>query len=125
MGYLQMVKEVKLSHSNTSSYIPTHQDIEGKPSVSRNDDYDRLARSLGLVIGLSRECYFVTLNNSSSPKTTMIFVEKVDNCWEARRETFIKGRRYAVGIRKIVKNTDFNLVIKQVQNYFRSINVIN
>ncbi|MFC0472497.1 hypothetical protein ACFFHM_18930 [Halalkalibacter kiskunsagensis] len=120
MVFLQMVKDVKYSHNNKFSCIPMDKETKTE-TFYQNENYDELARSIGLVIGVSGECYFVTLNSSSLFKTTIIFVEKVDGMWEARRETFVKGKRYAVGIRNIMINTDFKLVLKQVKYYLRSI----
>lgn len=125
MGYLELAKELKVEKSNHSPTLDVEISAEEHPMIDReNFPIDQLTRSLGFMVGISGELYFATLSKNSSYKVTMIFIEKAETGWEARRETFVRGRRCAVGTRKIVSNKEIKTVLKTVKNYLHSIKIV-
>jgi hypothetical protein len=127
MGYIELAKELKITKIDNSTIpddemspkTPYAADVDIKDSL-----LDQLARLLDFMVGISRKLYFATLSKNSAYKVTMIFIKKTETGWEAHRKTFTRGRRYAIGIRKIVRNKQIKTVIKTVRNYLHSIKLV-
>ncbi|MCM3541745.1 hypothetical protein [Priestia megaterium] len=126
MGYLELAKEFKNKKNDDVNTIDIQILSKEQNMVDEGDSpLDKLAHSLGFVVGISNELYFATLSKKSAGKVINLFIEKNEDGWEAREETFIKGKRYAVGVREVYSNRQIKIVFKTVRDYLNSINLVN
>ncbi|MEH7468326.1 hypothetical protein V7195_17510, partial [Priestia megaterium] len=126
MGYLELVKEFKNKKNDDINTLDI-QTLSKEQNIVNEEgsSLDKLAHSLGLVVGISNELYFATLSKNSAGKVIKLFIEKNEVGWEAREETFIKGKCYAVGVREIYSNKQIKIVFKTVRDYLHSIKLVN
>lgn len=122
MGYLELVKEFKSEKTDgfNNQNIQSNTQEQDMPN-GEDSPLDTLAHSLGFIVGISNELYFATLSKNSAGKVIKLFIEKTKAGWEAREETFIKGKRYAIGVKEIDSNKHIKIVFKTVMDYLHSI----
>ena len=53
-------------------------------------NYDKQAKNLGLIIGISEEMYFCSIS-----KVSQVYVEFIDNQWVAWRESYVPNTNQA------------------------------
>lgn len=78
-------------------------------------NYDKEAKKIGLIVGISEEIYFCTLSRVST-----VYVEKIGDQWVACRETYILNSK-RISNYKIIANGSFELVMARTKNYLQYI----
>ncbi|MCJ0933553.1 pathogenicity island protein [Mammaliicoccus sciuri] len=78
-------------------------------------DYDKQARKIGLIVGISEEIYFCTLSRVST-----VYVEKIVDHWLAWRETYVLNSK-RISNYKILAQGSFELVMSRTNNYIQFI----
>ncbi|MEB6231190.1 pathogenicity island protein [Mammaliicoccus sciuri] len=78
-------------------------------------DYDKQARKIGLIVGISEEIYFCTLSRVST-----VYVEKIGDHWLAWRETYVLNSK-RISNYKILAQGSFELVMARTNNYIQFI----
>lgn len=78
---------------------------------------DNQAKRAGLMIAIPGELYTMDLNQFSS-----IYVEHIEQRWEAWRETHYKFQRKVISNNVIATGNTFNFVISKVEQYLDYIN---
>ncbi|WP_226655843.1 hypothetical protein [Pseudalkalibacillus hwajinpoensis] len=73
---------------------------------------DNLAKREGLIVGVPGELYTITLSHNTS-----IYIEHLDNGWEAWRETYYPLHHNAVSSKIIAIGSTFDFVILKVKQY--------
>jgi hypothetical protein len=86
--------------------------IINKDLVLEIVERDRKAKQAGFVIGISGELYTLTLNRKST-----IYMEKIENKWQAWRETYQKNRVKAVSYKIISTSESFELVVLKAKSF--------
>lgn len=78
-------------------------------------DYDKQARKIGLIVGISEEIYFCSLSRVST-----VYVEKIGDHWVAWRENYLSNNK-RISNYKIIANGSFELVMARTKNYLQYI----
>lgn len=78
-------------------------------------NYDKEARKIGLIVGISEEIYFCSISHVST-----VYVEYVGDEWIAWRETYLphSNRLYSS---KNIGRGNFELVMARTKNYLNYI----
>lgn len=74
-------------------------------------NYDKQAKNLGLIIGISEEMYFCSIS-----KVSQVYVEYIDNKWVAWRESYVPNTNRRTSY-KMIANGNFELVMARTKNY--------
>lgn len=90
---------------------------EYKPQILATLKRDQEAKENGLMIGIPGQLYTVTLSNVSC-----IYVEHIEDRWEAWRETNYPHQRKAIGSKIITTGNTFDFVLLKVKRYLDYIN---
>lgn len=78
-------------------------------------NYEKEAKKIGLIVGISEEIYFCSLSRVST-----VYVEKIGDQWVAWRETYILNSK-RISNYKIIANGSFELVMARTKNYLQYI----
>ncbi len=78
-------------------------------------DYDKQARKIGLIVGISEEIYFCSLSRVST-----VYVEKIGDHWVAWRENYLSNHK-RISNYKMIANGSFELVMARTKNYLNYI----
>lgn len=81
--------------------------------IAEKEINDEKARQAGFMIGLSGELYTKSLWKNSA-----VYIEKVNNQWEAWRETYIQGKSTPISYRVIASFKEFEYVLLKAKRYF-------
>lgn len=73
---------------------------------------DNQAKRVGLMIAIPGELYTVTLNNVSS-----VYFERIENGWEAWRETHYPQQYKVISSKIIANGNTFEFVLQKVKQY--------
>ena len=76
-------------------------------------DYDKEARNIGLIVGISEEIYFCSISHVST-----IYVEYVGDEWMAWRETYLPHSNRLHSSKNIARG-NFELVMARTKNYLK------
>ena len=74
-------------------------------------NYDKQAKNLGLIIGISEEMYFCSIS-----KVSQVYVEYIDNKWVAWRESYVPNTNRRTSY-KMIAHGNFELVMARTKNY--------
>jgi hypothetical protein len=74
---------------------------------------DNQAKAAGFMIGLPGELYTLSLSRSSA-----VYIEQIEDEWQAWRETYQKGRKRAINEKTIATGTTFDYVLMKAKGYF-------
>lgn len=74
---------------------------------------DDKAKQAGFMVGLSGEIYTKSLWRNSA-----VYIEKVNDQWEAWRETYIQGKTTPVSYKVIARFKEFDFVLLKAKRYF-------
>lgn len=74
-------------------------------------DYDKEAKRIGLIVGISEEIYFCSISHASQ-----IYVEYINDEWVAWRESYVPNTNQRTSY-KLITRGNFELVIARVKNY--------
>lgn len=74
-------------------------------------NYDKQAKNLGLIIGISEEIYFCSIS-----KVSQVYVEHVNNNWVAWRESYVPNTNRRTSY-KMIAHGGFELVMARTKNY--------
>lgn len=74
-------------------------------------NYDKQAKNLGLIIGISEEMYFCSIS-----KVSQVYVEYIDNKWVAWRESYVPNTNQRSSY-KLITQGNFELVMARAKNY--------
>lgn len=77
---------------------------------------DAQAKKAGLVIGLTGQVYFCSINSKSA-----VYMEQTNGHWELWRETYHDGRRHSASIQVICIDSEFDKTILRAKGYFASV----
>lgn len=77
---------------------------------------DEKAKQAGFMVGLSGEIYTKSLWRNSA-----VYIEKVNDQWEAWRETFVPGKSTSISYRVIARFKEFDYVLLKAKRYFEFI----
>lgn len=77
---------------------------------------DKKVKEAGFIVGISGVLYTLTLD-----KYTILYIEKSDDKWESRVETYRKGRKKAVKIKLIETGNTFDFVLYKTKRYLNRI----
>ncbi len=105
-GYIRIKKGKYLSDSITAS-IADH-----KREILAILEMDSQAKQAGFIITIPGELYTVTLSNISS-----VYIEHIENRWEAWRETHYSHQRKAASSKIIATGDTFDFVFLKVKQY--------
>jgi len=86
---------------------------EHKAHILKFLNRDIQAKRAGFMIGLTGQVYTRSLS-----KNSIVFIEQIDNKWEAWRETYQKGKCKAVSVKIICSASTFEYVLLKTKNYF-------
>jgi len=87
--------------------------IQNKPQIVVVLEQDQQARQSDFIVGIPGTLYFRSVSKRSA-----VYIECVDGQWEARRETYQKGKRQAVSIKTIVEAATFDYALDKAVSYF-------
>lgn len=74
-------------------------------------NYDKQAKKLGLIVGISEEMYFCSISRAST-----VYVEYIDEKWVAWRESYVPNTNKRSSY-KLIAHGGFELVIARTKNY--------
>lgn len=74
---------------------------------------DEKAKQAGFLVGLSGELYTKSLGKNSA-----VYIEEINNQWEAWRETYIQGKSTPISYRVIASFKEFDYVLLKAKRYF-------
>lgn len=74
-------------------------------------NYDRQAKKIGLIVGISEEVYFCLISRVSA-----VYVEYIDEKWVAWRESYVPNTNRRSSY-KLIAHGGFELVIARIKNY--------
>ncbi|MEB8008708.1 pathogenicity island protein [Staphylococcus pseudoxylosus] len=74
-------------------------------------NYDRQAKKIGLIVGISEEVYFCSISRVSA-----VYVEYIDEKWVAWRESYVPNTNRRSSY-KLIAHGSFELVIARTKNY--------
>ncbi|MGX0141917.1 pathogenicity island protein [Staphylococcus hominis] len=74
-------------------------------------DYDKEAKRIGLIVGISEEIYFCSISHVSQ-----VYVEYINGEWVAWRESYVPNTNQRTSY-KLITQGNFELVIARVKNY--------
>lgn len=78
-------------------------------------NYDKEAKKIGLIVGISEEIYFCSLSRVST-----VYVEKIDDHWVAWLENYLSNHK-RISNYKMIANGSFELVMARTKNYLQYI----
>ncbi|MGN5893793.1 pathogenicity island protein [Staphylococcus simulans] len=78
-------------------------------------DYDKEAKRIGLIVGISEEIYFCSISHVSQ-----VYVEYINDEWTAWRESFKTNTNHRVSY-KLIARGDFEFVLARLKNYLKYI----
>lgn len=78
-------------------------------------NYDKQAKNIGLIVGISEEMYFCSISRVSA-----VYVEYIDEKWVAWRESYVPNRNRRSSY-KLLAHGGFELVIARTKNYLEYI----
>ena len=78
-------------------------------------DYDKEARNIGLIVGISEEIYFCSISHVST-----VYVEYVGDEWMTWRETYLPHSNRLHSSKNIGRG-NFELVMARTKNYLNYI----
>ena len=74
-------------------------------------NYDKQAKNIGLIVGISEEMYFCSISRVSA-----VYVEYIDEKWVAWRESYVPNTNRRSSY-KLIAHGGFELVIARTKNY--------
>ncbi|MGW7889720.1 pathogenicity island protein [Staphylococcus xylosus] len=74
-------------------------------------NYDKQAKNIGLIVGLSEEMYFCSIS-----RVSVVYVEYIDNQWVAWRESYVPNSNRRTSY-KVISHGGFELVMARTKNY--------
>lgn len=74
-------------------------------------NYDKQAKKIGLIVGISEEMYFCSISRAST-----VYVEYIDEKWVAWRESYVPNTNQRTSY-KLITQGNFELVMARVKNY--------
>lgn len=118
IGYL-MVMEGDQLRIKRGKHLPPHL----KEKIRQNKfliidmlERDEAARKSGFLTGIRGRLYFRSIS-----KQRTVYIERIDDMWEAWRETYQLGRKEAVSLKIICKDESFYYVLQKVNDYIKYI----
>jgi hypothetical protein len=108
---LLKLKQLKGRKSELMTYLESKE----------NDD---LAKRSGFIVGISGELYTLTCFENSKGLSSMAFIERIGDHWQAWRETFKKGECRALWVKSISHAHNFTTALKRATRelaYFKRV----
>lgn len=96
-------------------YLPdsiTASIVDHKREILAILERDNQAKQAGFMIAITGELYTNTLSNISS-----VYIERIENGWEAWRETYYPHQRKAIRSKSIATGNTFDFVLLKVKQY--------
>ncbi|MEW4278913.1 hypothetical protein [Priestia megaterium] len=92
MGYLELVKEFKNKKNDNVNILDIQTLSKEQNMINKGDSpLDKLAHSLGFVVGISNELYFATLSKNSAGKVIELFIEKTEMDGMQEKKHLLRG----------------------------------
>jgi hypothetical protein len=85
---------------------------------------DELAKRSGFIVGISGELYTLTCFENSQGLSSMAFIERIEDHWQAWRETFKKGECRAFWVKSISDAHNFTTALNRATRelaYFKRV----
>lgn len=81
--------------------------------IAQLNDYDRQAKRIGLITGISTEIYFCSISHVST-----VYLELINDDWVAWRETYQQNTSKFISHR-LIASGEFSYVLSRTKNYIK------
>lgn len=81
--------------------------------IAQLNDYDRQAKRIGLITGISDEIYFCSISHVST-----VYLELINDKWIAWRETYQTNTNQLKHY-KLIASGEFSYVLSRTKNYIK------
>lgn len=81
--------------------------------IAQSNDYDRQAKRIGLITGISDEIYFCSISHVST-----VYLELINDKWIAWRETYQANTNQLKHYR-LIASGEFSYVLSRTKKYIK------